>query len=1108
MIPPLNSLLLARHGAVLAACAVLLCLVACGRTSRQAEVVLAEARYDIAAGRPAIVEQALTPGAYSISIREDGIDLATQVTAAGDSVRVEDPIERHGRQMAYLVLPNKAVVKIELSSTDHRSKTGHAFLEVVRWVRARADSPSMSELGDRSFSQALEEQTREKDQWSKRADKSLNDAIRYYSDAADDLAAEAALYTRGRYAYLLAGDWPAAESYASAARAIAKKRHDPIARARADVLSASAQIEQAGELTGDQARRKHRALLASAEKLLAASEQDFAAASLPIDQIAALTFRGVSLWSARNADEARAAFVSAADLARTNKDAFSEVRALGNLAWLDFERADVHAAAAEYERLLEIIERDRQPDLYASHVANYGLCLVSLGEFDRALQLHNEALEMFARLHDDNGRAKQLLAIGGLLLRSGDPERALDTLQASLALLEQQKDQFAVESVLRLAGNAAAHIGDSSLALSYHSGLLKRTLDRRTALLTKILVAGDLRSLGRLDGADEVLAEVTGQTDAAILGPALIERGLLREAQRRYPAAASDFAKADALYADLDLAYPRIETNTGLSRVELALGNTERAIDAADMAISIVSSIRMRAANPELRARFVASEYSPYETKIAALLDQANKAGGNDQPRILQALFTAEDIRARSLREMWSQSAERRNENADADQLRDNLTIQQLRLENRLQRYPRDDPRALELRRSIEELRAKIDGNAIQVRGRESSTSLERTFGKRGSELQRKIPNDTTILYFFVGDKESTAWIISRESLAYRSLPNRLALTTFVDDWVESLRQRPGSSIVPSTSRHTLASLQELERLVDGLGKPKLVIAADGPLNALPFASLGLKNGNETAAWIDRFEIGFVPSLSFATQSHDNSKNRQTRVAIVADPVYAKDDLRLTGLTSEHEKNRVASRSADLTSQFVRLPFSSIEAASVAAEFKPADLVTLTGFAANAENVAKLPSRDLRVLHFATHALTRADSPGMSALYLSAFRPNGLPTDRSSLSADDIYRLGLRADLVVLSACSTNQGRNVRGEGVLGLTHSFLANGSGAVVATLWPVDDAQTSLFMREFYRTYRSGASPPAALRAAQQSARQSSSARRDALWASFVVRESSIH
>ena len=130
----------------------------------------------------------------------------------------------------------------------------------------------------------------------------------------------------------------------------------------------------------------------------------------------------------------------------------------------------------------------------------------------------------------------------------------------------------------------------------------------------------------------------------------------------------------------------------------------------------------------------------------------------------------------------------------------------------------------------------------------------------------------------------------------------------------------------------------------------------------------------------------------------------------------------------------------------------------------------------------QLPSRELAVLHFATHALARRDAPEQSALYLSEYAPDGALLPDSRLTANDIARSGLRADVVVLSGCATGDGGELRGEGVLGLTYGFLANGSHSVVAALWPIEDASTARFMNEFYRAYRASGRAAEALRTAQ--------------------------
>ncbi len=153
---------------------------------------------------------------------------------------------------------------------------------------------------------------------------------------------------------------------------------------------------------------------------------------------------------------------------------------------------------------------------------------------------------------------------------------------------------------------------------------------------------------------------------------------------------------------------------------------------------------------------------------------------------------------------------------------------------------------------------------------------------------------------------------------------------------------------------------------------------------------------------------------------------------MISDPVYTPDDRRLTIVASGAATFRGAEASAD---RLARLPYSAIEARAVVRAFAGMDVIELAGFNATARRVIELPSEDLGVLHFATHAVARRDAPEQSALFLSEFAADGTPLAQDRLTADDIARSGLRADVVVSSGCATGDGRELRGEGVLGLTY-------------------------------------------------------------------------
>jgi len=103
----------------------------------------------------------------------------------------------------------------------------------------------------------------------------------------------------------------------------------------------------------------------------------------------------------------------------------------------------------------------------------------------------------------------------------------------------------------------------------------------------------------------------------------------------------------------------------------------------------------------------------------------------------------------------------------------------------------------------------------------------------------------------------------------------------------------------------------------------------------------------------------------------------------------------------------------------------------------------------------------------------------------------------------DIYNLDLSADLVVLSACDTALGKDIKGEGLVGLTRGFMSAGSRSVIASLWKVDDRATAVLMGDFYKSMlEDGLPPAAALRSAKQRLRQEKAWSAPYFWAGFVL------
>ena len=160
-----------------------------------------------------------------------------------------------------------------------------------------------------------------------------------------------------------------------------------------------------------------------------------------------------------------------------------------------------------------------------------------------------------------------------------------------------------------------------------------------------------------------------------------------------------------------------------------------------------------------------------------------------------------------------------------------------------------------------------------------------------------------------------------------------------------------------------------------------------------------------------------------------------------------------------------------------------------------------TGFAASRETLEHTDLSKFAIVHFATHGYLDPHRPEKSGLLLSIVDTNG-QQENGFITVQDVYRLHAPVSLVVLSACSTGLGKDVRGEGLISMTRGFMYAGASSIAATLWNVDDEVTSELMKDFYSNMlQQGLTPAAALRAAQNKIRQQPEWRSPHYWAAFT-------
>jgi CHAT domain-containing protein len=334
-----------------------------------------------------------------------------------------------------------------------------------------------------------------------------------------------------------------------------------------------------------------------------------------------------------------------------------------------------------------------------------------------------------------------------------------------------------------------------------------------------------------------------------------------------------------------------------------------------------------------------------------------------------------------------------------------------------------------------------------------------------------------------------------------------------------------------------------LSRMVLGpvaaeLAKKRLVVVAEGALQYIPFAALPTP-AQAGVPLVAEHEIVSLPSASTVALLRRENEGRKPapKLAIVlADPVFSRNDPRVeqsavavasktprggasdlkamdlkalarkdpapeTSGPDDLERSARSAKESGLPT-FDRLRASRREADTIVELAGKGNAVEELDFDSSRETATSEALGQYRIIHIATHGLLNSRNPELSGLVFSLVDRQGKPQN-GFLEAQEIYNLKLGADLVVLSACQTALGKEIRGEGLVGLTRGFMYAGVPRVVASLWKVPDQATTELMQKFYRgVLQQGLQPAAALRAAQVSMWKESRRSAPYYWAGFTL------
>jgi CHAT domain-containing protein/Tfp pilus assembly protein PilF len=745
------------------------------------------------------------------------------------------------------------------------------------------------------------------------------------------------------------------------------------------------------------------------------------------------------------------------------KDSLHEARVLDQLGGVAFRHGDLVDAELHLRRSLEIRETAApQSAAVANSLHNLGLVTAARGDLAAAEDSFRRALALNERFAAGSMNVSLTLHnLGSVAEKRGDLAGAQEYHQRALVFWSQYlPGSLAMASGMVNLGNLALKQGRVEEARPLAQG----GFEMAEWIVPGGIVSGDAAlCLGDIALADDNLEMAETHYQLA-----------LRIRQAQQPGSA---AEAEALFR-----LGRLERRR--KRPAEAIGGYLRALATLD------GQTQTLGGTDEVKARFAAL-YAPYYHEALDLLMELGRPE--------EAFHVLERYRSRAFLALLAE--------------RDLV-------------YTRDVPEALDRERRV--ARAEYDRAFAALAGStgtaadEARQNLEAARRRQGeiaarlraasppfADLHYPEPLDlartrsaldpgTLLLSYAIGEERSHLFAVGPGPDDFSAVPLEATLPKLRDEVARFRQFLQADSPLGNRPLRALAerlSAELLSPVADRIGRAeRLLILADGPLFLLPFVALA----DPTAPGEARYLVEAKPvhtaasATVFAALRRARPRERPARLLAFGDPDYQARDAGAAPLVRS-----LRDRGLEITP----LPGSRREVETLRRLY-PAEARVYVGSDAREER-ARRPEGEPSLLHFACHAMADEVSPLDSSLILSLpsswkpGEPNGL------LQAWEILeQLRIDADLVTLSACRTALGREMSGEGMVGLTRAFHYAGAHCVLASLWEVEDEATAELMGRFYRRLRSGQSKDVALRGAQVEMLGTASFSHPSRWGAFQL------
>jgi CHAT domain-containing protein/Tfp pilus assembly protein PilF len=824
------------------------------------------------------------------------------------------------------------------------------------------------------------------------------------------------------------------------------------------------------------------------------------------------------------------------------------LQSVGIIRWMVGDYSD---AEDYYNRSREIYQK-LAPDSVnlASNLNNLGILAWNRGDAVKAEEYYLDSLRIYRRLSpEDLDVAGIYLNLAAVVRRRGELESAekyfVHALEIQEKIAPNSRDVAQSLNGLAILATSRRDLVNAEKYCRRALEILERTSPNSAdAAMSFSNLADVLRVSGDLVKAEEyyLMALQIQQrisTSNYDYGNTLNNLGSLAYERNNLTQAAEHYQQALAVFQKLapgSMEYA--ESLSGLAFVSQRQGQLDAAAQYFEKALAVLENHAAHLGGSKEAQTGLRAQHSDYYLKYIDLL--------MDQNRPELAFEVLERWHARSLLELLTEAQVDIEKGADPALLqqerlvKERLTAKTNQQIQAINGKDNNKERIAAINKEIEELLAQfhqIEGHLRATSARYAALFHPERLNVREVQ-QQLLDKDTLLIEYALGDEQSYVWIVDESSLETHQLPKRAIIEGAARRFYNSLTVRSHlHKIETGIQRHTRLQYAGLEReraavalskmvvrpIARRLKNKRLLIVADGALQYIPFAALPepdiKERGMASQPLIVRHEIVNLPSASVLSVLRQHSATRKVPphlVAILADPVFSETDSRVIG-KREAQKTAQALPPGPIAQAtqfwtrsindvgllgFGRLPFSRQEAKAIMSLAPSGEGMEALDFRASRSTAVSKALAQYKIIHFATHGLLNSKHPELSGVVLSLVDQEGRPQN-GFLGLQEVYNLNLPAELVVLSACETGLGKEIRGEGLVGLTRGFMYAGASRVAASLWSIDDAATAELMTRFYKAMlRDGLSPPAALRRSQLQMRQQERFADPYYWASFII------